>query len=53
MFSVVGAVALDEAVAHELALDRRDRAEHALVVGGQEADQRHQEAGSRRARSEP
>ena len=36
----------DEAVVHELALDRLDGAEHPRVVGGQEADERdHQQAG--------
>src|ERR671931_264589 len=40
---VVGAVALHEAVADELPLDRRHRADHARVVGRQEADERDHE----------
>jgi hypothetical protein len=34
-------VAADEAIVHQLALDAGDRADHARVVGGEEADQRH------------
>src|SRR5919204_1472941 len=40
---LVRLVALDEAVADELALDRRHRADHARVVGGEEADERDHE----------
>src|SRR5437868_10722608 len=40
---VVRAVALDEAVADELALDRRHRADHPRVVGRQKADERDHE----------
>ena len=46
---LVGAVALDEAVAHQLPLDRRDRAHDPRVVRGEEADDRHQQ----QARVEP
>ena len=41
--SSVGRVARDEAVARQLALDRVDRADHALVVRREEADQRDQQ----------
>src|SRR5205085_3089047 len=40
---VVGGVALDEAVADEVALDRGDRSDHARVVAGQEPDEREGE----------
>ena len=41
---LVGAVALDEAAAHELLLDRAYGADDALVLRRQEADERDQEA---------
>ena len=41
---VVGAVALDEPAAHELGLDRANRADDALVGRGEESDERDQEA---------
>ena len=46
---LVGAVPLDEPVAHEVPLDRRDRARDARVVDGEEADEGHQQ----QARVEP
>src|SRR5206468_9015752 len=42
-------VAVDEPVPDELRFDRRDGADHARVVGGQEADERNDEE----ARVEP